>query len=60
MSDLEILVKWQEWIEKFVIEDVRKSLNVPEDSAIQIGLIILSLLGTECLSGYLRYDSAPP
>ncbi len=52
MTDLEILVKWQEWIEKFVIEDIRKSLKAPEDSAIQIGLIILSLLGTECLSGY--------
>jgi hypothetical protein len=40
---------WRKWIEDFVINDVRKAL---EGDTLEVGLIILSLLGTECLSGY--------
>ena len=40
---------WKGWIEAFVINDIKKALD---RDALEVGLVILTLLGTECLSAY--------
>lgn len=49
-TEQELLNEWKEWIEKFVIEDIKRAL----DGNLQVGLVILSLIGIECLGGYLN------
>lgn len=54
MSNLAILADWQKWFQDFAIEDIRKALDLEtrNQPSLEIGLIILSLIGTEALSGY--------
>ena len=49
MTDQEFLKSWKRWIEAFVINDIKTALN---KDALEVGLIILTLLGIECLSAY--------
>jgi hypothetical protein len=43
------ITEWRTWIEAFVINDIKKALD---KDMLEVSLIILSLLGTECLSAY--------
>ena len=54
MSNLERFEYWKKWFESSVIEDITKVLysEARGQPSPQIGLIILSLIGTEALSGY--------
>lgn len=47
--DQETIAHWQQSIEKFIIEDIRKCI---EHDFLESGLIILTLAGVECISGY--------
>ena len=49
MNEKEFLKGWKNWMEAFVVNDIKKAL---EKDALEVGLIILTLLGTECLSAY--------
>lgn len=58
MKDEEIIEKWKYWIQEFAINDIKKAL---EKDALEVGLIILTLLSIECLSAYYlgQSDSSP-
>lgn len=60
MNDLQILADWQKWFEDFVIEDINKALGLEAQNqpSLEIGLIILSLIGVEALSGYFAGKKA--
>src|SRR5574341_400120 len=45
----EFMKGWKSWIEAFVVNDIKKALD---KDALEVGLIILTLLGIECLSAY--------
>ena len=49
IDEREFIRGWKNWIEAFVVNDIKKAL---EKDALEVGLIILTLLGTECLSAY--------
>ena len=51
MSDDEKLMAWRDWFNVFVVEDIKRAID-DERELLQVGLIILSLLHTEALSGY--------
>jgi hypothetical protein len=48
-TDTEFIVSWKRWIEAFIINDIKKALD---KDVLEVGLIILTLLGIECLSAY--------
>ncbi len=54
------MAQWEKWFNVFVIEDIRKCLDLETHNqpSLQIGLIILSLIGTEALSGYFAGQPA--
>lgn len=45
--------EFREYFEKFVVSDIEKSLN----AELEVGTVILTVLGIECLSGY--YSGKP-
>lgn len=47
--DAEFIRNWKRWIEVFVINDIKRAL---ERDALEVGLIILTLLGADCISAY--------
>lgn len=49
VTDTEFISTWKRWIEDFIINDIKKALD---KDVLEVGLIILTLLGTECLSSY--------
>jgi hypothetical protein len=49
VADTDFIKTWKLWIEAFIINDIKKALD---KDALEVGLIILTLLGTECLSAY--------
>lgn len=49
MEYLETISHWKESIEKFIMNDIKKCLDL---DIMETGLIILTLSGTECISGY--------
>lgn len=57
MENQDFIAKWKNWIELFIINDIKRAL---EKDALEVGLIILTLLGIECLSAYYtgRRDSS--
>src|SRR5260221_8203255 len=40
---------WRHWIDSFVIQDIQKALD---RDALEVGLIVLTLLGIDCLGAY--------
>jgi hypothetical protein len=40
---------WKHWIDSFVIQDIQKALD---RDALEVGLVILTLLGADCLEAY--------
>jgi hypothetical protein len=46
--------KFRDSFEKFVVQDLKKSLN----AGVEVGVIILTAVGLECLSGYFEGKSA--
>jgi len=48
-NNAEFIKSWKNWMEAFVIDDIKKALD---KDALEVGLIILTLLGIECLSAY--------
>ena len=49
MTEDELFDKWKKWFYTFAIADIEHALD---GDSLQIGLIILSLIATEALSGY--------
>ncbi len=49
VTDTEFIKGWKRWIEAFIINDIKKALD---KDVLEVGLIILTLLGIECLSAY--------
>jgi hypothetical protein len=48
-SQHQILQDWKQGIERFVVQDVRASLD---RDFLEVGLIILTLVGIDCIGGY--------
>ena len=46
--------KFRDSFEKFVVQDLQKSLN----AGVEVGTIILTVVGIECLSGYFEGEPA--
>ncbi len=57
MTDHEKLIEWRVWFRRFAVEDIQRALADPKEQ-LQVGLIILSLLHTEALSGYFAGTGA--
>lgn len=48
-TDKELINRWKQSIDEFIIQDIRKCVEL---DFLESGLIILALTGAECISGY--------